>query len=189
MNANSDASAVKTGNPDFKKTMDLIAATENKERENALAHIKAETNPEEIIRRVQTHHSQFLRGGNTDQEVKLSAIQNPNTPTILLLLLYYSPIDSPPGFPTVTKEIREAAIEKLKARNWELGEWEKKTFSPEALFVLEHALEADRLKYETENIGSIKTANQTPLEELLKQLITLRGLPSRVIHVHGPMDV
>ena len=171
------------GKTPFERIMAQLRTHENTERESAVTAIKNETDPEEIMRQVQVDHNNsfdIAEKGVTNNAMKYAAIQNTNTPILLLIQIYHSPIDSanyrgiPPRALTpqaeeLSKGVHSAAFKEIKNRNWELGEWERDNLSPERVFVLEHILQEDKLNYEMVKIE--KDATQKPSDDVFKKLI------------------
>jgi hypothetical protein len=168
-----------------KKGMELLRAKELANRADVVSAMKNETDPEEIMRQVLVKHANMSfdieKQQITDNQVKWAAIENPNTPILLLIQIYHSPIDSanyrgvPPRALTPLAEeqsigVHKAAFKEIAKRNWVVGDWERNNLSPERLFVLEHILLEDKLNYEQEKIKKGQT--QKPSDDVFKKLIT-----------------
>ena len=141
-----DGNAVKVKKVGAKKAMpasmtELLEASRRdteKERADAVARLKKETDPQKIIKQAMVHEVLIYNltpkyGNVMGYEEKMVAIQNPNTPTAFLLFLHHYPSertqysDGPEmRAPFVTEEIREAAIKEIAKRDWKLGDWERK---------------------------------------------------------------
>jgi hypothetical protein len=160
---------------------DLLRTQDGKKREETLAQIQDETNPQKIIELAKAHCKSPVL--HTQEELKdiryelLAALHNSKTPTTFLIWLCHYPKFHPsemidPYMPKmsasfVTSEIREAAIKALASREWKFGDLEKAELSQDEVDVYKKILESDKVKYKINNIKP----PQTPLGELSKEII------------------
>ncbi len=144
-----------------------IRRTEARELRNAINAISAERDPQALI----------LIGESSDYAGRLAVVNHFNVPTAYLLYIaeYKNPhIDTGgriPGprqpDPHVTNEIREVAVERLKARDWNLTSWETGSMTEGDRRAITTRLEAHKLRHSP----SKGAPGHKPLDDIVDSLI------------------